>query len=52
MESCPIGKDKKEMICKYDLEATGYINVISQLKVEVHNGSLKFKSYEIKREQF
>ena len=41
-------KDKKEMIRKYDLEATGYVNVISQLKVKVHNGSFKLKNYEIK----
>ena len=40
------------MIRKYDIEATGYINVISQLKVKIHNGSLKVKNYEIKREQF
>ena len=38
------------MIFKYDLVATGYINVISQLKEKVHNGSLKLKNYE--REQF
>ena len=36
-------KDKKEMVRKYDLEATGYINVISQLKAKIHNGSLKLK---------
>ena len=40
------------MIRKYDLEATGYKNVISQLKVKIHNGSLTLKDYEIKREQF
>ena len=28
------------MIRKYDLGATVYMNVISQLKVEVHNGGL------------
>ena len=38
------------MLCKFDLEATGYINLISQLKGKVHNGSLKLKNYE--REQF
>ena len=38
------------MIRKYDLEVTGYINVISQLKVKVHIGSLKLENYEIKRE--
>ena len=38
------------MIFKYELVATGYINVISQLKEKVHNGSLKLKNYE--REQF
>ena len=43
-------RDKKEMIRKYDLEVTGYINVISQLKVKVHIGSLKLENYEIKRE--
>ena len=40
------------MIYKYDLETTGYINVISQLKVEIHNGSLNIKTHKIKREQF
>ena len=39
------------MIRKYDLEATEYINVISRLKVKIHNGRLKTKNYEIKREQ-
>ena len=38
------------MLCKFDLKATGYINLISQLKGKVHNGSLKLKNYE--REQF
>ena len=33
-------KDEKEMIRKYDLGATVYMNVISQLKVKVHNGGL------------
>ena len=42
-------KDKKEMIHKYDLEAPGYINVISQLKVKTHNGYYKMKNYEIKQ---
>ena len=42
-------RDKKEMIDKYELQATGYINVISQVKVKIHNGSLKLKNYEIKR---
>ena len=45
-------KDKKEMIWKYGTEATGYINVISQLKVKIHNCSIQMKNYEIKREQF
>ena len=40
------------MIRKYDLKATEYINVISQLKVKVHNDNLKLKNYEIKQEQF
>ena len=34
------------MLCKYNLQATGYINVISQLKGKVHNSSLKLKYYE------
>ena len=38
------------MLCKFDLESTGYINVISQLKGKVHNGSLKLKNDE--RDQF
>ena len=42
----------KEIIRKYELEATECINIISQLKVKVHNGGLKLKNYEIKREQF
>ena len=46
-----VEKAKKEMICKYDLKTTGYVNVISELKVEIHNGSLKMKNYEIKQEQ-
>ena len=44
-------KTTKKMIRKYDLEATEYINVISRLKVKIHNGRLKTKNYEIKREQ-
>ena len=40
------------MIWKYGTEATGYINVISQLKVKIHNCSIELKNYEIKREQF
>ena len=43
-------KRQKEMLCKYDLQATGYINIISQLKGKVHNGSVQLKNYE--REQF
>ena len=35
-----VKKTKKEMIRKYDLGATVYMNVISQLKVKVHNGGL------------
>ena len=42
---------KREMLCKYDLEATGYINAISQLKGKVHNSSLQLKSYEQKQFQ-
>ena len=45
-------KDKKEMIWKYGTEAPGYINVISRLKVKIHNCSIQMKNYEIKREQF
>ena len=40
------------MIWKCGTEATGYINVISQRKVKIHNSSIKMKNYEIKREQF
>ena len=43
-------KDKKVMIWKYGKEATGFINVISQLKVKIHNWSIQMKNYEIKRE--
>ena len=35
---------KQVMIRKYGIEATGYVNVISQLKVKIHNGSLKIKN--------
>ena len=45
-------KDKKEMIRNYDLHAIGHVNVISQLKVKIHNGSLKIKNCETKQEQF
>ena len=45
-------KDKKEVIWKYGTEAPGYINVISRLKVKIHNCSIKMKNYETKREQF
>ena len=45
-------KDKNEMIWKYGTEVPGYINVISRLKVKIHNCSIKMKNYEIKREQF
>ena len=47
-----VKKTKKEVIRKYDLDATGYINVVSQRKVKIHSGSIKMKNYEIKREQF
>ena len=33
------------MIHKYDLVVTGYINVISQLKVKIHNGSFQTKQW-------
>ena len=36
---------KKRMISKYDTEASGYKNVINQLKVKIHNVSLKMKDY-------
>ena len=45
-------KDKKEMTWKYGTEANGYINLISQLKVKIHDCSIQMKNYEIKREQF
>ena len=45
-------KDKKEMTRKYGTEANGYINLISQLKVKIHDCSIQIKNYEIKREQF
>ena len=45
-------KDKKEMTWKYGTEANGYINLISQLKVKIHDCSIQIKNYEIKREQF
>ena len=45
-------KDKKEMNRKYGTEANGYINLISQLKVKIHDCSIQMKNYEIKREQF
>ena len=45
-------KDKNEMIWKNGTEVPGYINVISRLKVKIHNCSIKMKNYEIKREQF
>ena len=40
------------MTRKYGTEANGYINLISQLKVKIHDCSIQMKNYEIKREQF
>ena len=45
-------KDKKEMTRKYGTEANEYINLISQLKVKIHDCSIQIKNYEIKREKF
>ena len=42
-------KKLKKIIRKYDLETTVYINVISQLKVKIHNVSLKIKKGVKKR---
>ena len=36
------------MIRKYDLEVTYYLSVVSQMKVKIHDDSLKLKNYEIK----
>ena len=35
------------MIPKDNLEASKYINILSQMYVKMHNGSLKMKNYEI-----
>ena len=40
------------MVHKYELEATWYINVISQLKVKVDNGSLKLDNGSLKLKHF
>ena len=40
------------MTRKYGTEANGYINLISQLKVKIHDCSIQIKNYEIKREKF
>ena len=40
------------MIRKYELKAYGYINIITDLEVKVHNSNIKLKNYKTKREQF
>lgn len=37
---------------KYNIDSVGYIYVIMQLKVEIHNGSLALRNYTSKVEQF